>query len=84
MSKPTPAARRLRVERKHYRRPSGVFEVGFKDGAGIQRWRTVDGGLLAARRLRDDLLARRGRGERVGRTPGCGSGRLPSFGSQAP
>jgi hypothetical protein len=40
-----------------------VLEVGFKDAAGIQRWRTVDGGLLAARRLRDELLARRGRGE---------------------
>jgi hypothetical protein len=53
------------VERNVYRRPTGVLEVGFKDAAGIQRWRTVDGGTLAARKLRDELLARRGRGEMV-------------------
>jgi integrase len=58
-------ARRIRVERNIYRRPSGVYEVGFKDGGGRQRWRTVAGGITAARALRDELLARRGRGERV-------------------
>lgn len=57
--------RRVRVERNIYRRPSGVFEVGFKDGDGKQRWRTVDGGITAARVLRDELIARRHRGERV-------------------
>jgi integrase len=57
--------RRTRVERNIYRRPTGVLEVGFKDAAGIQRWRTVDGGVMAARKLRDELLARRGRGETV-------------------
>jgi integrase len=57
--------RRVRVERNIYRRPTGVLEVGFKDASGIQRWRTVDGGVMAARRLRDELLARRGRGETV-------------------
>ena len=57
--------RRVRVERNIYRRPTGVLEVGFKDASGIQRWRTVDGGIIAARKLRDDLLARRGRGETV-------------------
>ena len=57
--------RRVRVERNIYRRPTGVLEVGFKDASGIQRWRTVDGGIMAARKLRDDLLARRGRGETV-------------------
>jgi integrase len=57
--------RRVRVERNIYRRPTGVLEVGFKDGAGVQRWRTVDGGILAARALRDELLARRGRGDTV-------------------
>jgi integrase len=57
--------RRMRVERNIYRRPTGVLEVGFKDASGIQRWRTVDGGIMAARKLRDDLLARRGRGETV-------------------
>jgi hypothetical protein len=69
MSKPNASARRVRVERNIYRRPSGVYEVGFKDGAGVQRWRTVQGGIMAARALRDDLLARRGRGERVAPNP---------------
>jgi len=50
-------------------RPSGTFEVGFKDGAGVQRWRTVQGGVTAARALRDELLTRRGRGERVASNP---------------
>ena len=69
MSNATPPARRESVERNIYRRTSAVgrvvFEVGFKDGAGMQRWRTVEGGITAARALRDELLARRGRGERV-------------------
>lgn len=57
--------RRVRVERNIYRRPSGVYEVGFKDGSGRQRWRTVDGGITAARALRDELLSRRHPGEQV-------------------
>ena len=61
--------RRIRVERGIYRRPTGVFEVGFKDEDGRLRWRTVDGGILAARKLRDDLAARRARGESVGPNP---------------
>ncbi len=65
MSAPENEPRRVRVERNIYRRPTGVLEVGFKDASGIQRWRTVDGGIMAARKVRDDLLARRGRGERV-------------------
>jgi integrase len=59
------APRRVRVERNIYRRSTGVLEVGFKDAAGVQRWRTVDGGIMAARKLRDKLLARRGRGDTV-------------------
>jgi integrase len=59
------APRRVRVERNIYRRASGVYEVGFKDADGTQRWRTIDGGITAARALREELLARRGRGERV-------------------
>jgi integrase len=55
----------VRVERNIYRRPSGVYEVGFKDAAGKQRWRTVDGGITAARALRDELVARRNRGEQT-------------------
>ena len=65
MTAPTNEPRRSRVERNIYRRPTGVLEVGFKDASGIQRWRTVDGGIMAARKLRDELLARRGRGETV-------------------
>jgi integrase len=65
MSSQNDTPRRVRVERNIYRRPTGVLEIGFKDAAGIQRWRTVDGGIMAARKLRDELLARRGRGEAV-------------------
>jgi integrase len=57
--------RRTRVERNIYRRSSGAYEVGFRDASGKQRWRTVHGGITAARAVRDELLARRGRGERV-------------------
>jgi integrase len=59
------APRRERVERNIYRRPTGVFEVGYKDASGKQRWRTVAGGITAARALRDQLVAQRGRGERA-------------------
>jgi integrase len=65
MSESSDTPRRVRVERNIYRRSTGVLEVGFKDASGVQRWRTVDGGIMAARRLRDELLARRGRGETV-------------------
>jgi integrase len=57
--------RRVRVERNIYRRVTGVYEVGFKDGTGKQRWRTVDGGITAARAVRDGLLSQRARRERV-------------------
>lgn len=65
MKKNEQAPRRIRVERNIYRRASGIYEVGFKDGGGKQRWRTVDGGISAARAVRDELLVRRARGERV-------------------
>lgn len=63
------APRRVRVERGIYRRPTGVLEVVFTDETGRLRWRTIDGGLLAARTVRHDLLARRARGERMGPKP---------------
>jgi integrase len=63
------APRRMRIERGIYRRQTGVLEVGFRDESGRQRWRPVDGGILAARRLRDDLSARRARGESVAPSP---------------
>lgn len=59
------APRRVRVERGIYRRPTGVFEVGYKDEAGRLRWRTVDGGILAARKVRDDLSSRKARGDSI-------------------
>lgn len=72
MSK-TSRGRRERVEPNIYKRTSAsghiVFEVGYRDSTGRQRWRTVDGGIRAARVVRDDLLARRGRGERVQPNP---------------
>jgi len=61
--------RRIRVERNIYRRASGAYEVGFRDVSGKQRWRTVQGGITAARAVRDELLVRRGRGERVDAKP---------------
>jgi integrase len=69
MAEPSDAPRRVRVERGIYRRATGVLEVGFKDEVGRQRWRTVDGGILAARKVRDDLAARRARGESVAPKP---------------
>lgn len=65
MSGESTGGRRIRVERNIYQRESGVYEVGCRDGSGKQRWRTVDGGITAARALRDQLLARRSRGEQV-------------------
>lgn len=69
MADSSPAPRRVRVERAIYRRPTGVLEVCFKDESGRLRWRTVDGGILAARKLRDELSARRARGEGVAPNP---------------
>jgi integrase len=69
MSNPKQAARRVRVERNVYRRATGTFEVGYRDSTGRQRWQTVQGGILAARAVRDDLLGRKGKGERVQPNP---------------
>ena len=77
MSASEPTSRRTRVERNIYRRPSGVYEVGLKDAGGKQRWRTVAGGITAARAVRDELLSQRARGERV-----ANNGRL-RFGAAA-
>jgi len=66
------SARRVRVERGIYRRSTGVLEVGFKDETGRQRWRTVEGGILAARKVRDDLAALRRGGRLLARRSGCG------------
>jgi integrase len=47
-----------------------VFEVGYRDSGGKQRWQTIEGGITAARAARDDVLGRKGRGERVRPNPG--------------
>jgi integrase len=69
MAESSSAPRRVRVERAIYRRSTGVLEVCFKDEGGRLRWRTVDGGILAARKLRADLAARKARGEQVAPNP---------------
>lgn len=65
MSSTASSPRRIRVERNIYRRSSGVYEVGFKDEAGKQRWRTARGGITAARAVRNEVLAKRHRGESI-------------------
>jgi hypothetical protein len=62
-------ARRVRVDRNIYRRQSGAYEIGYRDATGKQRWRTVEGGIAAARVVRDELLARKARGARVAANP---------------
>jgi integrase len=50
--------------------PSGdVFEIGWRDAQGKQRWRRVEGGLKAARGELATVHAARGRGERVAADP---------------
>jgi hypothetical protein len=51
MADSSPAPPPVRVERAIYRRSTGVLEVCFNDEGGRLRWRTVDGGILAARKL---------------------------------
>jgi hypothetical protein len=46
-----------------------VLEICFRDESSRLRWRTVDGGILAAGKLRDDLAARKARGEQVAPNP---------------
>jgi len=57
--------RRERVEPGIYRRPDRKLEIGWRDGSGKQRWRTVHGGIKAARAELAAEHARRARGERV-------------------
>lgn len=69
--------RRVRVERGIYKRagkdangrPVDVFEIGFRDAQGKQRWRRVDGGITAARNALSTAHAARARGERVAADP---------------
>jgi integrase len=73
MSQSTPQPRRERVEQGIYSRADRhgktVFEIGFRDVQGKQRWRKVEGGITAARAARAQALAARSRGERVAAQP---------------
>jgi integrase len=76
MSKANPSSpRRTRVEQNIYLTHDGRYEIGFRDGTGAQRWRAVPSvsghpaGIQAARALKNELLAARGRGERVAPNP---------------
>lgn len=63
------ANRRTRVERGIYSRTTAggkeVLEITYRDSDGRQRWQKVEGGIRAARAARADVLARKGRGEKV-------------------
>jgi integrase len=63
------SARRTRVERGIYRRPDGKLEIGFRDASGIQRWRSIDGGIKAARVALDVERAKRASGEQTPANP---------------
>ena len=69
MSQGTRQPRRHVVERGIYRRTdrdgNTAFEIGFRDAQGKQRWRTVDGGITAARAALAQAHAARSRGERL-------------------
>ena len=73
MSEQSSSRRRERVEPNIYKRSNAagvdVFEIGYRDAAGTQRWRTVEGGITAARSVRNDLLGRKARHERVSANP---------------
>ena len=70
---PDSPKRRRQVERNIYKRTNAagreVFEVGYRDSTGTQRWQAVDGGIMAARSVRDDVLGRKARHERVQPNP---------------
>lgn len=68
-TKTKPSKRRERVERNLYvrfdARGRKVFEVGFRDSSGAQRFRTVGPRLGAARIERDAILSEMGKGKRI-------------------
>jgi integrase len=73
MSAERSARRRQVVERNIYKRTNAagreVFEGGYRDSTGKQRWQAVDGGIMAARAVRDDVLGRKARHKRVQPNP---------------
>lgn len=73
MGETTPAPRREPVERGVYARKNRdgrtVYEIGWRDSRGKQRWRKVEGGITAARAALAQAHADRSRGERVTADP---------------
>src|SRR4051794_39645388 len=69
MSSKQPTPRRVRVESGIYKRQDGKLEIGWRDAAGRQKWRVVNGGIKAARAELAQEHARRARGERVASDP---------------
>jgi integrase len=73
MSKAKGKPRRARVpgELNHhvFKRYDGQYEVGYRDSDGKQRWPGPYETIKEARAKRDDLLGRRGRGEKVRPNP---------------
>ena len=63
-----------------YTRPDGRLEIGFRDAQGKQRWRAVDGGIMAARAQLATEHAKRGRGSVSPRIRGSRSARPPTGG----
>jgi integrase len=67
------ASRRTRFESGVYTRITKdgktVFEIGWRDAQGKQRWRIIDGGISAARAALTAEKARRARGEKVTADP---------------
>ena len=65
--------RRQRVEPCIYSRTGAngkdQFEIGWRDSQGRQRWRRVEGGIMAARKALADEHAKRARGERPSADP---------------
>ncbi len=74
MSESTPSQRRQKVEPGIYQRTGAngkrVYEIGWRDAAGRQRWKTLKtGGLREARGALAEAQAARARGEQVTANP---------------
>lgn len=77
MSKTQTSCRRQRVpgasnHNLYFRRNSAgvkIYEIGYRDGGGRQKFETIGPKISEARVARDDALARRGRGERPKANP---------------
>ena len=64
-----PGATNHNVYFRHGRAGSRIYEIGYRDGNGRQKFETVGPKISEARVARDEALARRGRGERPKANP---------------